>query len=97
MMANEGSTEPEATAEIERYMVILGQALSYKVGELKIRELRARYEKQLGRRFSLRAFHDGLLHDGNLPLLVLERKMDEWAARHLPEQILRRAEPETAS
>lgn len=79
MMTNEGSTEPEATAEIERYMVLPGQALSYKVGELKIQELRARYEKQLGRRFNLRDFHDELLKDGSLPLLVLERKMDDWA------------------
>ncbi|MBC6606753.1 DUF885 domain-containing protein [Hymenobacter sp. BT188] len=81
MMANKGDTEAEATAEIERYMVIPGQALGYKVGELKIQELRARYEKQLGKQFSLRDFHDELLKDGSLPLLVLERKMDEWAAR----------------
>ncbi|MGY2131820.1 DUF885 domain-containing protein [Hymenobacter sp. HD11105] len=80
MMATGGIAEAEATAEVERYMVIPGNALSYKVGALKIQELRARYEKQLGQKFSLRAFHDELLKDGSLPLLVLERKMDEWAA-----------------
>ncbi|AII50832.1 DUF885 domain-containing protein [Hymenobacter sp. APR13] len=81
MMTNGGFAEAEATAEVERYMVIPGQALGYKVGALKIQELRARYEKQLGKKFSLRDFHDELLKDGSLPLLVLERKMDDWAAQ----------------
>ena len=80
MMTNGGFAEAWATSEVERYMVVPGQAVGYKVGALKIQELRARYEKQLGRKFSLRAFHDELLKDGSLPLLVLERKMDEWAA-----------------
>jgi uncharacterized protein (DUF885 family) len=65
--------------EIERYMAIPGQALSYKVGQLKIIELRKKYEKKLGKKFSLAAFHDELLSDGCLPLEVLERKMDAWA------------------
>jgi uncharacterized protein (DUF885 family) len=81
MLDNEVISEQLATAEIERYMASPGQALSYKTGHLKLLELRARYEKQLGSKFSLRAFHDELLADGAMPLAVLERKMDAWAAR----------------
>ncbi|HEX8326462.1 MAG TPA: DUF885 domain-containing protein [Hymenobacter sp.] len=81
MMANEPISEQGATAEIERYMAIPGQALAYKTGALKLRELRARYEKQLGPKFSLKAFHDEVLAGGSMPLAVLERKMDAWAAR----------------
>ena len=81
MRSNEAITEQGATAEIERYMANPAQALSYKVGELKIKELRDRYSKQLGNKFSLSAFHDEFLRDGNMPLNVLERKMDAWAAR----------------
>lgn len=80
MMENEAISEDGATAEIERYMAIPGQALSYKVGALKIRELRTKYEQQLGTKFSLSNFHDELLKDGVMPLAVLERKMDAWAA-----------------
>ena len=79
MMDNEPIAEQGAVAEIERYMAIPGQALSYKIGALKIRELRAKYEKQLGTKFSLAAFHDEFLKDGCMPLDVLERKMDAWA------------------
>ncbi|HAQ19691.1 MAG TPA: DUF885 domain-containing protein [Prolixibacteraceae bacterium] len=78
---NEPITEDGATAEIERYMVQPGQALSYKIGELKIRELRDKYMKELGNRFSLADFHDELLKDGCLPLNVLEKKMDDWAKK----------------
>jgi uncharacterized protein (DUF885 family) len=81
MMANEPIDEQRATAEMERYMAWPGQALGYKVGQLKIRELRARYEEQLGPKFSLRAFHDQLLAGGSMPLAVLEKTMDAWAAR----------------
>lgn len=81
MRKNEPITEQSATAEIERYMAIPGQALSYKIGELKIQELRKRYEKQLGKAFTLSAFHQELLKDGAMPLAVLEQKMDAWAAR----------------
>ena len=80
MMANEPISEDGATAEIERYMAIPGQALSYKTGQLKIRELRTRYEKELGKNFVLSDFHDELLKDGVMPLAVLEKKMDAWAA-----------------
>jgi uncharacterized protein (DUF885 family) len=81
MMANEPIAEQGAVAEIERYMAIPAQALSYKIGALKIRELRAKYEKQLGDQFNLAAFHDEFLKDGCMPLDVLERKMDAWADR----------------
>ena len=81
LMANEPIDEQRATAEVERYMANPGQALSYKVGQLKISELRARYEQQLGRKFDLRAFHDELLAGGAMPLAVLEQRMNAWAAR----------------
>jgi uncharacterized protein (DUF885 family) len=81
MLDNELIAEQFATAEIERYMAMPGQALSYKIGQLKIQELRARYEKQLGKKFDLRAFHDELLSGGAMPLAVLETKMNAWAAR----------------
>ncbi len=79
MMDHEGIDEQGATAEIERYMTNPGQALGYKIGALKIRELRARYEKQLGSKFNIAEFHNQLLKDGAMPLSVLENKMDEWA------------------
>lgn len=81
MMDNEPIAEQGATAEIERYMAIPGQALSYKIGALKIRELRTKYEKQLGTKFNLANFHDEFLKDGCMPLDVIERKMDAWAAK----------------
>jgi uncharacterized protein (DUF885 family) len=80
MMDNEAISEQGAVAEIERYMAIPGQALSYKIGALKIRELRDKYAKQLGDRFSLSDFHDELLKDGVMPLDIIEKKMDAWAA-----------------
>ncbi|GAA4374579.1 DUF885 domain-containing protein [Hymenobacter koreensis] len=81
MMDNEAISEQGATAEIERYMAIPGQALSYKTGALKIQELRRKYEQQLGTKFNISNFHDELLKDGVMPLAVLERKMDAWAAK----------------
>lgn len=80
MMKNEAITEQAATAEIERYMAVPGQALSYKVGELKIQELRKKYQQQLGKKFTLAAFHEAILKDGALPLSILETKMNTWAA-----------------
>lgn len=79
MMDNEAISKQDATAEIERYMVWPGQALGYKLGALKIRELRNKYEKQLGAKFTLSGFHSEILKDGALPLDVLELKMDKWA------------------
>ena len=81
LMANEPIAEPAATAEVERYLALPGQALTYKTGALKLRELRTRYEKQLGKRFNLKVFHDELLAGGSMPLAILERHMDAWAAR----------------
>lgn len=75
MMDNESISEEGATAEIERYMAIPAQALSYKIGSLKIQELRRNCEQKMGQKFNLAAFHDQLLLDGVQPLNVLERKM----------------------
>jgi uncharacterized protein (DUF885 family) len=80
MMENEPISEQGATAEIERYMSGPGQALGYKIGALKIRELRTKYEKQLGSKFRISDFHDAVLKDGSMPLTTLEAKMDRWAA-----------------
>jgi uncharacterized protein (DUF885 family) len=79
MMDNEAINEQGATAEIERYMAIPGQALGYKIGALKIRELRNKYQQQLGDKFSISDFHDEILKDGAMPLEVLEKKMNNWA------------------
>ncbi|QQL49565.1 DUF885 domain-containing protein [Mucilaginibacter ginkgonis] len=78
MMDNEAISEQGATAEIERYMVIPGQALGYKIGALKIRELRNRAETQLGKKFNLAEFHNQILKDGSMPLAVLDAKMNDW-------------------
>jgi uncharacterized protein (DUF885 family) len=80
MTDNEAISEDGAIAEIERYMAIPGQAVSYKIGALKIRELRTKFEKELGAKFSLADFHAQLLESGCLPLNVLENKMNTWAA-----------------
>ncbi|MEO5564354.1 MAG: DUF885 domain-containing protein [Chitinophagaceae bacterium] len=79
MMENEAISQEGATAEIERYMVIPGQALSYKIGALKIRELRNKYATLLGTKFNLAAFHDEFLHYGCMPLELVESSMDKWA------------------
>ena len=79
MMDNEAISAEGATAEIERYMGIPAQALGYKTGAMKIRELRAKYEKELGAKFNLSDFHTEVLKDGSLPLSVFEAKMDVWA------------------
>jgi uncharacterized protein (DUF885 family) len=77
---NEGSSEEAARRAAERYMAWPGQALAYKVGELKLLELRERARKQLGERFDVRAFHTQVLSDGNMPLAMLEAKIDAWIA-----------------
>jgi len=72
--------EPNIETEVDRYIAWPGQALAYKLGQMKIIELRERARQQLGERFDLRAFHDALLGDGPLPLDVLEANMDTWIA-----------------
>jgi uncharacterized protein (DUF885 family) len=81
MMDNEPISEAGATSEIERYMAIPGQATAYKVGALKIQELRKKCTAQLGARFNLAAFHDEILNGGSMPLEILERKMDRWVKK----------------
>ena len=74
----------EIAAEIDRYIVWPGQALAYKIGQLKISELRANAKKALGDKFDIRDFHDELLKDGALPLDQLEAKMNAWIAKQKP-------------
>ncbi|TMQ02548.1 MAG: DUF885 domain-containing protein [Deltaproteobacteria bacterium] len=78
MYANSPVEPTRAIAEAERFMAIPGQALAYKIGQLKIRELRTRAEKALGTRFDVRAFHTEVLKDGSVPLAILEGKIDRW-------------------
>jgi uncharacterized protein (DUF885 family) len=78
MRTHERISEQEATAEIERYMAIPGQALSYKIGKLTILRMREKYQKQLGNKFSLADFHDQLLNGGNMPLSVLQAKLERF-------------------
>ena len=77
---NEAESEESIIAEVERYMATPGQALSYKLGQLKIRELRTKAEKALGANFNIREFHSQILNSGSLPLVLLEEKLDGWIA-----------------
>ena len=80
MDANSSAAEARRVSETERYMAIPGQALAYKIGQLKLSELRARAEQELGPKFDVRKFHTAVLMDGALPLDVLEAKVDRWIA-----------------
>ncbi|WP_420467200.1 DUF885 domain-containing protein [Panacagrimonas sp.] len=72
-------SEDEIAVEVDRYIAMPGQALAYKIGELKIRELRRTSQERLGERFDIRGFHDAVLGQGALPLPLLERQVQDWA------------------
>ena len=75
---NSAITEAQARSEVRRYLVLPGQATSYKVGMLKIQELRRKAEAELGDKFDIRGFHDTILGGGAMPLAILERRVDDW-------------------
>jgi uncharacterized protein (DUF885 family) len=84
MLGNTALGTTDAGAEVERYIAVPGQALTYKLGELKLRELKARAQKELGARFDIRQFHHAVLEAGALPLDVLDRKLTRWIAARKP-------------
>ena len=73
-----GKTDQDITVEVDRYIVWPGQALAYKIGQMKIRELRSEAEKKLGERLDVRKFHDAVLEEGAVPLSVLEARIKRW-------------------
>ncbi|AZR31611.1 DUF885 domain-containing protein [Xanthomonas vasicola] len=80
MVDNSAMTRTDAEAEVDRYMAIPGQALAYKVGEMKIAQLREQAQRELGPRFDVRAFHTEVLKDGSVPLDILQNKIQRWIA-----------------
>ena len=78
--ANSSKSEHDITVEIDRYIVWPGQALAYKIGQLKIKELRAYSEKELGNSFNIREFHDRILGNGAVPLDILEKEIKNYVA-----------------
>ena len=86
MVENTGMSDTEVTTEIERYMANPGNACAYKVGELKILELRDKAKAAFGDKFSIKDFHAVILENGAMPLTVLDRVVDEWIARDAPKK-----------
>ena len=80
-MENQAESEESITSEIERYMANPGQALSYKIGQLKIQELRDNAEEIMGEKFDIREFHNKILESGNMPLALLEEKINAWVSQ----------------
>jgi uncharacterized protein (DUF885 family) len=80
MLEHSNMGKTDATAEVERYIVIPSQALAYKIGALTIQRLRKKAETELGPKFDIRDFHAQVLMTGNLPLPILEQKIDRWIA-----------------
>lgn len=79
-LENEAESEASIMAEIERYMAVPGQALSYKIGQLKIMELRQKAQQKMGKNFDIKVFHQKVLESGVMPLALLEQKINRWIA-----------------
>ncbi len=80
MVTNSPMSRTDAVAEVERYIAMPGQALSYKIGQLTILKLKAEAQAKQGSRFDPRTFHAAVLDSGALPMPVLEKKIDDWVA-----------------
>ena len=86
-MDNAAKTETDIVNEIDRYISWPGQALAYKIGQLKMLELRRKCEQTLGDDFDIKAFHDEMLGGGALPMEILETRMNRWLADQLRKKI----------
>jgi uncharacterized protein (DUF885 family) len=80
MLDNSPESVTDATAEVDRYIAIPGQALAYKVGQITITNCKIRAMRALGPKFDAKAFHTQVLNTGSLPMIVLEKKIDNWIA-----------------
>lgn len=80
LLANTTETRDRATAEVDRYIAVPGQATAYMIGSLEIRKLRTEAERALGAKFDIKAFHDAVLEDGTMPLWALREKIERWIA-----------------